>query len=354
MAFISSRNLILATYIGTILSFLFLVKDVLWPFSIGAVIAYFLAPTINKLENINIPRWLSSILFVCTITFVILTVLIFGLPVISKQMIEVTTDIANYLNTSGKDFYDKIESAAMAYGIKNSSISETLTAYTNQAVKMLGSFMNKALSSAVGIISAISIIIITPITAYYFLKEWKNIIRSIDEYLPREQAPSIRIIIKEIDRVMSGYIRGQTNVCLFLGIFYAIMLFLIGLKYGLLIGITSGILTFIPYIGAFMGAFIAVLIALFQWGGDIWYIVSVISIFIIGQFIEGSFVTPRFIGNKVGLHPMWVMFGILAGGKLMGFLGIALGVPLTAIAGILVKHSLSKYKKGFVDTRMLS
>ena len=148
---------------------------------------------------------------------------------------------------------------------------------------------------------------------------------------------------KDIDKIIAGFIRGQLSVCLILGIFYSIGLKLVGLELGLLVGFIAGIISFIPYVGSITGFIIGCILAFAQYG-DLAHVFYVIAVFMIGQFIEGNFLTPKLVGESVGLHPVWVMFALLAGGVLLGFLGLMLAVPLAAIIGVLVRQTIKRYK----------
>ena len=164
----------------------------------------------------------------------------------------------------------------------------------------------------------------------------------INTWLPPAYAPTIREQIRLIDNALSGYIRGQTNVCLLLGTFYAIGLSLVGLDFGLFIGLGTGLLSFIPYVGIMFGLVVGLIVAFFQFG-DMTHISIVLGIFVLGQIIEGNFITPKLVGDKVGLHPVWIIFGMLAGAALFNFIGILLAVPVTAMIAVLVRFGLNKY-----------
>jgi predicted PurR-regulated permease PerM len=179
--------------------------------------------------------------------------------------------------------------------------------------------------------------------AFYLLNDWDHMIAKVDSWLPRDHAPTIRALASEIDGAMAGFIRGQGTVCLLLGLFYAIALSLAGLNFGLLIGLGAGLLSFIPYIGSTVGGILAIGMALVQFWPDWLHIAVIIAIFAGGQFIEGNFLSPYLVGNRVGLHPVWLMFALFAFGYLFGFVGLLLAVPLAAATGVLVRFALKQY-----------
>ena len=176
------------------------------------------------------------------------------------------------------------------------------------------------------------------------LKDWDVFTKKVDNLLPRQSKKEIRSIFKQIDKALSGFLRGQVSVCVILGVYYALGLKLIGLELGALIGFIAGLISFIPYVGSITGFVLSMLLAFSQFN-DWEHIVAVVAVFLIGQFFEGNFLTPKLVGDKVGLHPVWVMFALLAGGVLLGFLGLMIAVPVAAVVGILIRFLLQKYKK---------
>ena len=168
-------------------------------------------------------------------------------------------------------------------------------------------------------------------------------LKSFESLLPKKSKKTITSTLKDIDKIIAGFIRGQLSVCLILGLFYSIGLKLVGLELGLLVGFIAGIISFIPYVGSITGFVVGCILAFAQYG-DISHVLYVAGVFMLGQFIEGNFLTPKLVGESVGLHPVWVMFALLAGGVLLGFLGLMLAVPLAAIIGVLVRLAIKRYK----------
>ena len=188
---------------------------------------------------------------------------------------------------------------------------------------------------------------------FYLLRDWDKIVAKIDEWLPRDFASSVRLIAREIDTTVAGFVRGQGTVCLFLAVFYGIGLTVVGLDFGLMVGVLTGFISFIPYFGMLIGMVVALLIAIAQYG-EIIEIVLVFAVFGAGQIIESMFLTPRLVGEKVGLHAVWVIFSLMVGGAIFGFTGILLAVPVAATIGVLVRFFLARYLKsslylGFAD-----
>jgi predicted PurR-regulated permease PerM len=193
------------------------------------------------------------------------------------------------------------------------------------------------------LVNLLSLVIVTPIVAFYLLTDWDRMVARLDSWLPRPHVETLRGLAREMDDAMAGFIRGQAVVCLLLGLFYAIGLSLAGLNFGLLIGLAAGILSFIPYVGSFIGFVLSISVAFVQFWPDWVHIAAVAAIFAAGQFIEGNFLSPKLVGNRVGLHPVWLMFALFAFGYLFGFAGLLMAVPLAAAVGVLTRFALRKY-----------
>ena len=178
--------------------------------------------------------------------------------------------------------------------------------------------------------------------AFYLLRDWDLIVTKIDIWLPRNHAPIIRKQINEIDRILAAFVRGQMTVCIILGLFYGISLSLIGLDFGFLVGFMTGLLAFIPYFGMLLGLVVGLGIAIFQFT-DWLPVLGVAAVFLVGQVLEGNFITPKLVGDRVGLHPVWIIFALLAGGTLFGFVGILVAVPVAAATGVLIRFALAQY-----------
>ena len=198
-------------------------------------------------------------------------------------------------------------------------------------------------SGGVAFLQLLSLVIITPVVAFYLLRDWDRIVEHLDSLLPVAAAPTIREQLRKIDDTISAFVRGQAIVCLILGAYYAVALTLIGLPFGLLVGIGAGLISFIPYIGAAAGLIVGLVIAYTHF--DQWTpIIGVAAVFLAGQTVESYVLTPRLVGDRVGLHPVWIMFALLAGGALFGFTGVLLAVPAAAVIGVLLRFAIARYR----------
>ena len=187
--------------------------------------------------------------------------------------------------------------------------------------------------------------VIVPVVTFYLLLDWDRMVGRIDALLPRDHAPAIRKLGREVDATLAAFIRGQGTVMLILGTFYAIGLMVVGLRFGLVIGFSAGLMSFIPYVGAVVGGGVAIGMALFQFWGDWVWIGIVGAIFVAGQMLEGNVLTPKLVGGSVGLHPVWLIFALSAFGAVFGFVGLLVAVPMAAALGVLMRFALEQYKQ---------
>lgn len=323
---------------------IWLLKDVLPPFVIGLGIAYLLNPSVTKMTNQGIPRGVSTLIVLLSFVLVVAGIIMALSPIISKQIVEFFSDLPTYYQSVKTWLHPYIQSiyrrlnADQVEQIKQAAGSNVTTVLQGAQGVLVGVW-NKGMA----FIDIATFMVITPVVAFYCLRDWPRLTRRIDSLWPRDYAPKLRIIFSEFDDRLAGFIRGQTLVCCFLGVFYAVGLTLMGLKFGLAIGFIAGILSFIPYVGSTFGLFASVGVAIAQYNNLPMPLVA-LGIFMLGQFIEGNFLAPKLVGERVGLHAVWVIFALLAGGKLFGFTGLLLAVPVAAMIGVLVRHALKWYE----------
>jgi predicted PurR-regulated permease PerM len=212
-----------------------------------------------------------------------------------------------------------------------------------QGVGWITTFLHSLWSGGRALVSVFSLVVVTPVVAFYLIYDWHRMIRTVDGWIPVHQRATVRGLAREIEAAISGFLRGQTAVCLILGSFYAVALTLTGLNFGLLIGLISGLITFIPYVGSMTGLILALGVAVAQFWPNYGSILMVLGVFLVGQFVEGNILAPKLVGESVGLHPVWVIFALLAFGYLFGFVGLLVAVPLAATIGVLSRFALRRY-----------
>ena len=195
--------------------------------------------------------------------------------------------------------------------------------------------LNQVLAGSLKVLDFLFLLVVTPVVAFYLLLDWDRMLAQINAILPREHAPTIRRLAREIDVVLAGFVRGQLSVCLILGVFYALALMAIGLQFGFLVGLVAGLISFVPYVGSVVGLLLSVGIALFQFWDDKFWILATAGIFLFGQFVEGNILSPNLIGKSVGLHPVWLILALSVFGALFGFAGLLVAVPVAAALGVI-------------------
>ncbi|HNS44860.1 MAG TPA: AI-2E family transporter [Alphaproteobacteria bacterium] len=324
-----------------------LFQPVLFPFVLGGAIAYLLNPIVNKLSKGKVKRpWV--VLGILGAFFLVVGLI---LAVITPILIKEAADFIHHAPELAQNIWDKIEprivavQEQMGYHITADQLQTAVKDNIGKALQVSKGVLGGLTKGGIAIVDFISTLLITPVAAYFLMKEWPAVMKFVNDLLPRQHAPTIKRLAGDIDRKISGFVRGQITVCVLLGLIYALALSIAGLNYGFFIGLGTGILSIIPFVGSTVGLVTSLAVAFFQSGGDWTFIGMIAVIFFIGQFIEGNFITPKLMGDSVGLHPLWIIFALMAGGSLMGLLGMFLSVPVAASIGVLVGFLIETYKK---------
>jgi predicted PurR-regulated permease PerM len=334
-------------WLGALAAFIlviWLLHAMLLPFVAGTAIAYLLSPAADRLEGLGIPRIIAALIVVglFVLFFVLVGIMLF--PVLGSQLFAFLQRLPDYITRLQELItQENKEWLQHLIGDKLPDIQKTIGDLMGEGVSWLVAFLKSLWSGGRAIISVFSLIIITPVVAFYVLYDWHAVVDKVDSWLPRRYRDTIRMLAAQIDRAIAGFLRGQALVCMILGLYYAIGLTVAGLNFGLLIGFGSGVLTFIPYVGSVVGLVIGMIVAIVQFWPDLFSIFIVLTIFIIGQFLEGYVLSPKLVGESVGLHPVWLMFSLFAFGYLFGFVGLLIAIPLAAAVGVLLRFALAQY-----------
>ncbi len=323
---------------------LWLLGDVLLPFVAGMVLAYLLDPIVRNLQKLGLSRPIASILIVLVAIGVIAFALIMLVPILADQVAGFVHRIPQYVERIRQLVQEQ------SHGWLGQMIGEKLP----EAEKQLGGVAASAAGWAAGILgslasggkalmSLLSVLVIAPIVAFYLLLDWERMIAAVDSWVPVPYRETVRGLAREMNAAISGFVRGQAIVCLILGTFYSVALIAIGLNFGLLVGIAAAVLGFAPYVGTITGFLLAVGIAVAQFWPDWTMPALAAAIFLTGQFVEGNILQPFLVGKEVGLHPVWLMFALLAFAYLFGFVGLLVAVPTAAAIGVLVRFLLRQY-----------
>ncbi|MFM2045821.1 MAG: hypothetical protein RLY86_4397 [Pseudomonadota bacterium] len=324
-------------------AFIWLFSSMLLPFVAGMAIAYFLDPLADRVERLGAPRWLATTLVLAFFALAAIAALVLLIPLLQAQIVQLVATVPGWVTWVRDELLPLVMEFAESLPPEDvERIRTAVSDYAGTVVGWLGGVLRGVLSGGVALFDVISILLITPIVAFYLLRDWDHLVARVDGWLPRRHLHTIREQVREVDATLAGFVRGQATVCLVLGSFYAVALSLVGLDFGLVVGMTAGLLSFIPYVGSMVGFAASVGIAFFQFD-QIWMVGLVAGIFVLGQAVEGNVLTPKLVGERVGLHPVWVMFALLAGGSLFGFTGVLLAVPVAAVIGVLVRFVLRQY-----------
>ncbi len=324
---------------------LYLLRGALMPFALGMAIAYLLDPVADRLEKLGLSRGIATLaILLCFFALVALAILIL-VPLLVPQLIRLVEELPSY-------FQRMSEMASPLIGLVMSrldgqqidGLQEAATGYADVVAGWALNLLQRVWAGGMAIIDIISLFVITPMVAFYLLRDFDKIVAKIGSLMPRPYSPMINSLASESDQVLGRFVRGQALVALVLGVFYATALTVAGLRFGLAIGVAAGLINMIPFVGSIVGFVVAVSVAVVQFDNWVMWLV-IASIFVFGQVIEGNFITPRLIGDAVGLHPVWIIFALLAGGHLFGITGVMLSVPAAAVAGVVVRRSIVHYQE---------
>ena len=326
-----------------LLVLLYLLRGVLLPFVVGIASAYFLDPAADRLERWGASRLVATSIITAVFLLVVAALVVLLVPLLHRQVLDLVDGIPGYAAAA------KQLVAWLADALKDrlspedlAGLKKSVSGFAGDALRWLGGVLGRIWSGGLALFQVLTLVFVTPVVTFYMINDWDRIVAAVDGWVPPRHRKDARTLAKGIDRRLSGFLRGQALVCLALGLFYAVALSLAGLKFGLLVGIVAGLLAFIPFVGATIGFVVAVGLALVQFDG--WVPVAVVgAIFLAGQVLEGNFLQPKLVGDRVGLHPVWIIFAVFAGGALLGLLGVILAVPLAAVLGELVRFGHARY-----------
>jgi predicted PurR-regulated permease PerM len=322
---------------------LWLLSEILLPFIAGLAIAYLLTPLTDRLERLGVNRLAAALLIITVVVLALIYLILLVAPILGAQLSSFiesvpgnVTKLQALLSDPSRLWIQRLLGAGFS---ADKSIGDLMT----QGVSWLTAFLHSLWSGGRALVSVFSLVVVTPVVAFYLIYDWHRMIRTVDGWIPVQQRDTVRGLAREIDAAISGFVRGQTAVCLILGSFYAVALTLTGLNFGLLIGLISGLITFVPYVGSMTGLVLSLGVAVAQFWPAYGSILLVLGIFLVGQFIEGNVLSPKLVGESVGLHPVWLIFALLAFGYLFGFVGLLVAVPLAATIGVLCRFVLRRY-----------
>jgi len=324
---------------------LFVLRGILLPFVAGFALAYLLDPLADRLQKIGVGRLGASLLILILFVLIFIVSLMVLVPFAAQQIGAFVERLPGYVVRLQELGAEQLGPLVRRLGIEEvlPSGPTSVGNLISQGIAWLTAFLQGLWSGGQALISIFSLLVVTPVVAFYMLVDWDRMVKTVDSWMPLRHRDTIRAIARDIDRAIAGFVRGQALVCLILGTFYAVGLAVIGLNFGALIGMTAGLLSFIPYVGSLTGLILSMGVAIVQFWPDWAMILATLGIFVFGQFVEGNILSPKLVGDSVGLHPVWLMFALLAFGALFGFVGLLLAVPLAAAMGVIARFALRQY-----------
>jgi predicted PurR-regulated permease PerM len=296
-----------------------------------------------QLEDWRVPRSIATLAALLIFVMAIAVIALILVPLLESQVSELIRRFPSFLGAAQRDLNYLMGLLQERLAPEDyAKIRDAVGARLGDAFAWLGQILQSMLTSSLALFNLLSLVFITPIVAFFLLRDWHRVIARVDSWLPRHTVATAREQARLVDATLAGFIRGQATVCLLMGAFYGAALSIAGLEFGLILGFLVGLLIFIPFLGGALGAGIAILLAVTQfesWTG----VAAVAAIFVVGQTLEGNVLTPKLVGDRVHLHPVWVIFSLLAFGNLFGLVGLIVAVPVAAIIGVLTRFALARY-----------
>ncbi len=328
-----------------LLAFVWIFSDVLLPFVMGIIIAYLLNPFMNFLEKHRLARKPAAVLILSFFAIVIFTLAFLLIPPLYRELADLAETAPQYIDSlwDRMQHYVEIVERNVNEDDLDQNIRDAVKDNISGALSAGSGLLEGLMNGGIAIMGFLTFVVVTPLVAFFMLIEWQSITQWVYGLLPRHNYEKTKAICDKIDLKIAGFIRGQLLVAITLGVLYAVALSIAGLRYGFLIGIAAGLLSIIPLFGSIVGFLMGVVVAWLQ-TNEFPYVALIGGIFALGQFFEGNFISPKLIGDSVGLHPLWILFALMAGATLFGIVGMLLAVPVTAAVGVLMNAAINEYK----------
>ena len=323
---------------------LYLLSPVLTPFLLAMLLAYLADPLVDRLEKLKVSRTIAVVIVFAVMLALALLLLLILVPMTERQLAGLVRVFPEFINWLQKSL---IPGLAGTLGIEIGtinleSVKQTAVANWQDIGGVVGRVLSRVSESGQFFFTLVAYLLLIPVVTFYLLRDWDLLVARVHDLIPRQQAKLVSNLASECDRVLAEFLRGQLLVMLGLGVIYTIGLWLAGLEFAFLIGMLAGLVSFVPYLGAIVGVLAAGIAAMMQFG-DIVHLVYVLLVFAAGQAIEGMVLSPLLVGDRIGLHPVAVIFAVMAGGQLFGFFGVLLALPVAAVIVVLLRHMKSEY-----------
>ncbi|MBQ9035260.1 MAG: AI-2E family transporter [Alphaproteobacteria bacterium] len=340
------RYILILSVLAGLVFLLYILRSVLLPFVVGMAVAYFLDPSVNKLASRKkISRNMATILIMWLFLLVLLPLIVILGSAALAQVGQFLGNLPQHLSGFGtklQQWLHQLQEYLPMLSLEN--VEMALQENFGDSFKPILKLVRGVVSNGFAVVNVLSLLLISPVVAFYMLRDWPDFIGKLLSLVPKKHKQTVIDGAKQVNSIIAGYLRGQVLVCVALGSFYSLGLWLVGLDLGLVVGFLAGLISFIPYVGSISGFLMAMILVVTQYG-TLPKIAAVIAVFAIGQFLEGNFLTPKLVGENIGLHPVWVMFSLLAGGALLGLLGMIIAVPVAACMGVFLRYLINQYKQ---------
>ena len=337
-------------WLGVILlcaALLYWLHPILSPFLIGILLAYLADPLVDRLERAGLSRTWGVVLVFTLFTLLLTLLLLVLVPMLAKQLLrlyELAPQMLDWLQHEALPWLQMRLGLAEGFW-KFDKIKAAISGHMGQTTDIVGVILSQATASGLALLGWLANLVLIPVVSFYLLRDWDLMMAKIRSLLPRQREERVVALAGECHEVLGAFVRGQLMVMVALGVIYASGLMLVGLELGLLIGLLAGLAAIVPYMGFIIGIGAAMIAGLFQFGGDPYPLLAIAAVFMVGQALEGMVLTPLLVGDRIGLHPVAVIFAILAGGELFGFTGVLLALPVAAVIMVLLRHVHDLYKE---------
>ncbi|MSR13150.1 MAG: AI-2E family transporter [Gammaproteobacteria bacterium] len=324
---------------------IYLLAPMLTPFLFSALLAYLGDPVVDRIERLGLSRTVGVIIVFTVMLFVGISALLGVIPALERQIVVVIAKTPQAIDWIQDWLLPRVSSRlGIVLSIDTATLKQSLVAHWQELGTVVQQVVMHLGRSGQMVLGWLSFLFLVPVVTFYLLRDWDHLVRHIDDLLPRKIVPTVRVIAGEIDAVLAEFLRGQLTVMLALALLYTVGLGLIGLDLAIAIGISAGMVSFVPYLGVIVGVLLAGIAALLQFG-DAWHVLAVVAVFGIGQILEGMVLSPLLVGDRIGLHPVAVIFAVMAGGQLFGFFGVLVALPVAAAIVVLLRHSQTEYRR---------